>query len=331
MGAAIEPAARGFGLLQMNKGNFHVYLNLNHFAAAWAAYRGVMLSVSTFGTGTFRPISYWPFDLLRKAAGEDQKSLIRFSKEMALEMIRRQHYPHQVSRLHGIYLWGDEESAIRCEEKWRPTEGQHFDRENLVEISFAYSNLSRVDTQWIDDFLVFNDQPLDGKDQLWMQSYWQGKPRNDKPHWEMIVEGKGLFWGTAYRMRAFQEVQRLEPTTVGYLESGKLATLMGDDNVNNISPFIFSGSKKGEVRVVYCMDHRKMSDPQFQIRLGKYVKTQPQAEVNWEALNLLRTNPHVPDLRHLSFSFDTNLLAPEAKQVFWTIVTPRNFNNWPEV
>lgn len=147
----------------------------------------------------------------------------------------------------------------------------------------------------------------------------------------MILEGEGLFWGIAYRMRAFQEVQKLEPATVGYLEAGRLATLMGDDSVNNIAPFIFSGSRKGEVRVAYCMDHRKMSDHQFQTRLGEYIKTQPQAEVNWEALNLLRTNPHVPDLRQQSFSFDTNLLAPEAKQVFWSLVTSRDFNNWPEV
>ena len=72
-----------------------------------------------------------------------------------------------------------------------------------MEIGFAYSNLSRVDTQWIDDFLVFNDQPLDGKDQLWMQSYLQGKPRNDKPHWEMIVEADPFVLGNGLPYESF--------------------------------------------------------------------------------------------------------------------------------
>lgn len=125
---------------------FFVYLNIEPFPTTWATYRGSMCSASTVGDEHFRPIAYWPYGLLKRTATGCKQSLQRLEKEIAIEQIRRDHYTQQVSRLHGIYLWENEEDAIRCESKWRQKEGQHFDRDRLVEVGFTYTNLSRVDT-----------------------------------------------------------------------------------------------------------------------------------------------------------------------------------------
>jgi hypothetical protein len=115
----------------MNAEKFYVYLNLEPFAAAWNIYRGLMCSPSTIGTKEFRGLAYWPFGLLQKAANGDQISLRRLEKELALEGIRRMHYPEKVSRLHGIYVWKTKEDAIRGE-RWREREGKHFAPEQLA-------------------------------------------------------------------------------------------------------------------------------------------------------------------------------------------------------
>jgi hypothetical protein len=82
-------------------------------------------------------------------------------KELMLEQVRRQSYPAAVSRLHGIYLWEDEQSAKRGE-RWRDAEGNQFHPDYLVEVSFTYRRLSRVDTNWIDKYLLPDSMPLTG-------------------------------------------------------------------------------------------------------------------------------------------------------------------------
>jgi hypothetical protein len=190
----------------MKSARFFVYMNIEPLAAAWAAYRGQMCSASSIGTRDFRPIAYWPYGLLKGAARGCARSLQRLEKEIAIEQVRREYYPQQVSRLHGIYVWGTEEDAIRGE-KWREKEGLHFDRENLVEVGFGYTNLSKVDTQWIDYFLINDDYRLNRANLSWAHSYWSGKKWDDNPHWELLVEGRGTIWGTVLRMRALEKIE----------------------------------------------------------------------------------------------------------------------------
>src|SRR5262245_17438965 len=138
----------------MQPAKFFVYLNIDPLPAAWATYRGHICSASSIGTKEFHPIAYWPYGLLSRAANGCANGLLRLEKELAIEQIRREHYADKVSRLHGIYVWENEEDAIRCESKWRPAEGQHFERDRLVDLGFTYTNMTRVDTQWIDRFLI---------------------------------------------------------------------------------------------------------------------------------------------------------------------------------
>ena len=79
----------------METEKFFVYLNIEPLPAAWAAYRGVMCSASSVGTKEFRPIAYWPYGLMRKAAAGDERARLRLEKEIALEDVRRRAYPCQ--------------------------------------------------------------------------------------------------------------------------------------------------------------------------------------------------------------------------------------------
>jgi hypothetical protein len=311
----------------LNNAVVHVYANLEHFGVAWSVYRGVIMSAATLGTASFRPLAYWPLGQLRKAATGDVLALTRFEKEIAIELVRREHYPEQVSRLHGLYAWEDEETAVRCERKWRQ---QHFSRENLIEIGFSYSRCSRVDTQWIDDF-VLDDYAVGHPDETWIHEYWRGEPRNEQPHWELILEGRGLYWGTTLRMKALEKVREHEPHSLFFLEAGRLAVLMEEHEVNSIAPFVISAGHPDQFRVEFYLDHRLMQTAAFQTRLGQFIRQQPKEQVNWTALGRIDDEPlRVPDLRDQGFAFPASLLSARARAALATIVAPRNLTDWPE-
>lgn len=278
--------------------SFFVYLNIDVFPAAWAAYRGQLITPSNYGTPTFRPFSYWPVGLLR------DRRILRLQKELELERIRRQSYPTQVSRLHGIYLWGDEESAKRGE-RWRENEGNHYHPDYLVEVGFTYSRLSRVDTNWIDKCLLPDSVPLDRTDPAWMHSYWKGEPRHDmEPLWEYIAEGRGVVYGTALRMKAYEIVKRHAPESLGQLELGRIAVQLGSD-LHHIAPFILRVSQT-RFRVDYFGDERDQND-EFMTASGNYIQQIAQkdrSQTNFEALNLLQGDTRRADLRHLGFEID---------------------------
>ena len=130
------------------------------------------------------------------------------------------------------------EDAIRCELKWRTSEGQHFDRDNLVELAFTYTNLTRADTQWIDQFIIKDGVPLDWDDLKWAHQYWSGQPWDGNPHWEFLVEGRGVLWGTALRAKAMQWVKNQWSHLMGQLELSRLAVELESD-LYSIAPYLF--------------------------------------------------------------------------------------------
>ncbi len=158
---------------------FYVYLNIDAFPAAWAAYRGQLISSSVYGTESFRPVSYWVARLFR------ENTLIRLQKELLVEDIRRKYYPEKVSRLQGMYFWGDEKSAEHAE-KWREEEGHYFDKDFLVEVGFScIKPPTRADTTWIDDYLINDEVPCEPGNTNWIHEYWKGNPQPYKePKWE---------------------------------------------------------------------------------------------------------------------------------------------------
>ena len=279
----------------MNYDRFFVYLNIDPLPAAWAAYRGTMYSASTVGTEVFRPIAYWPYGLMKRGREGDRLALLRLEKEITLEQIRKLHYPQRVSRLHGIYVWGSEEEAIRCESKWRVSEGKYFDRDNLGEVGFTYSNLTKVDAQWIDEFVLTSGVPADFD---WAHSYWNGEPRNSNPHWEILIEGRGLIWGTQVRENALRRIETHWPHLLGQSELSRIAVQIGSD-LYNIAPFVFQ-ERSNSIRVEFCLDARDQTDA-FMKRIGEYISSLDKTVINYKALELLRSNQTLPDLRPKGF------------------------------
>ena len=277
--------------------SFFLYLNIDVFSAAWSAYRGQLITASNYGTIDFRPLSYWPLRLLQ------ERRVSRMQKELMLEQVRRQCYPAAVSRLHGIYLWEDEQSAIRGE-RWRDTEGSHFHSDYLVEVGFTYSRLSRVDTNWIDKYLLPDSVSAESNAD-WMHKYWAGEAcPGDEPLWECIVEGRGLIYGTTIRMHAYEKVAAVAPESLGQLELGRIALEMRS-NLYHSAPFILS-TGNGGFRVDYYLDINDQNSD-FMVRAGRFIKEiaeKDKSHINWDALNLLRGDTKVPDLRAVGFTFN---------------------------
>ncbi len=301
--------------------SFFLYLNIDFFPAAWSAYRGLLITASNYGTVDFRPLSYWPVRLLQ------ERRVLRLQKELMLEQVRRCNYPDAVSRLHGIYLWGDEQSASRGE-RWRDTEGSHFHHDYLVEVGFTYSRLSRVDTNWIDKYLLPDSVPAD-RNAEWMHKYWAGEAcPGDEPLWEYIAEGRGLIYGTTIRMQAYNKVAAAAPKSLGQLELGRIAMEMGS-NLYTAAPFILS-TENGEFRVDYYLDVNDQN-PDFMVRAGHFINKTAEREsshINWDALNLLREDTKTPNLRALGFTFNSQDFHIDDRMLIESLVSRHDGSMW---
>lgn len=303
--------------------SFFLYLNIDVFPAAWAAYRGLLITSSNYGTTTFRPLSYWPLGLLRN------RQRARLQNELRLEEIRRDIYPHQVSRLHGIYLWGDKASAERGQKRWGIAAGSHFHPDYLIEVGFTYTAMSRVDTTWIDMYLLADSIPDDKSNEGWIHSYWKGEAYpNAEPLWEYIVEGRGLVYGTTLRMKAYEVVKAHAPLSLGQLELGRIAVELGSDLYHN-APFIRRLSRTG-FRVDYFLDGHDQNDG-FMTKLGEHISRIGQVDrtlINWDAITLLKETTHLPDLRHMSFEFDSTEFTDDEEKFARAIVSTHDGTRW---
>jgi hypothetical protein len=302
---------------------FWLYLNIDVFPAAWAAYRGLLITSSNYGTETFRPLSYWPLSLLK------DRQNTRLQKELRLEEIRRDFHPHQVSRLHGIYLWGDKTSAERGQERWGIAAGTHFHSDYLVELAFTYTAMSRVDTTWIDVYLLPDSISLDNSNEGWMHSYWKGEPYpNAEPLWEYIVEGRGVLWGTTLRTKAYEVVKRHAPLTLGQMELSRIAVELESD-LYHIAPFMRRLALTG-FRVDYFGDTHDQNDG-FMEKLGQHIFQIAQvdrSQINWDAINLLKETTYRPGLHHMGFEFDSTEFAEDEENFARLIVSQYDGTVW---
>ena len=300
------------------KRNFWLYLNIELVPVAWTAYQGILMTACNFGTKGFRPLSYWPLGLLKK------RERIPLLKELRLEEIRREYYPHQVSRLHGLYLWGDEASAVRGQQEWGTARGTHFHPDYLVELSFTYTAISRVDTTWIDRCLLSDLVPVEEVD--WMHSYWKGAPYPERdPLWEFIVEGRGVICGTALRNKAYEIVRQQAPLSLGQLELGRIAREL-ESELYHTAPYI---QRIGETkfRVSYWGDERQHNGDFMRV-LGSHIAKADPSEINWYAINFLKEDTARLDLRHLSFEFDSSEFVGDVERFSRAIVSEYDATVW---
>ncbi|MGE3977055.1 MAG: hypothetical protein AB7F94_05650 [Nitrospira sp.] len=278
------------------------------------------MTACNFGTKEFRPLSYWPLGLLKK------RDRIPLLKELRLEEIRREFYPHQVSRLHGLYVWGDQDSAVRGQQRWGTVAGTHFQPEYLVEVSFTYSALSRVDTTWIDECLLPDTIPFDENDVDLMHSYWKGDPYLESdPLGEYIVEGRGVIWGTALREKAYEILEQQAPLSLGQLELGRIAVKLGSE-LYHIAPYI-QRTGKTKFMVRYFFDGRQQNNDFMRI-LGRHIAKADGSAINWHAINLLKETTYLLDLQHLSFEIDSSEFVNDVDRFLRATVSEYDGTSW---
>ena len=200
----------------------------------------------------------------------------------------------------------------------------HFQPEYLVELSFTYSAISRVDTTWIDRCLLSDLVPAEEMD--WMHSYWKGVPYPESdPLWEYIVEGRGVIWGTALRNKAYEIIRQQAPLSVGQAELGRIAVELGSE-LYHIAPYI---QRIGQTRfrVSYYGDERQQNDD-FMHVLGRHIAKANRSTINWNAINLLKDDTYRLDLQHLSFEFDSSGFVDDVERFSRAVVSEHDGTRW---
>jgi hypothetical protein len=309
---------------------FYVYLDITNFLAAWSAYRGIMVSPRYALSPKLKsefpywaPISFCVAGLIRN------NDFRKLNKELLIEKIRQKYYPSQISRLHGIYLWGDKESARKAE-SWRSAQGKHFDLAYLIDVCFTLEKpLTKVDTNWITEYLINDSAPYDPNNTYWIHEYWSGNPKPKmEPHWEYIVEGRGILWGNELRYKAYDLLKAECPNSLGILEYSRMIVdmdirynLYTEVSYGDLSPYLIPKSNnKFKLTYYTTLTKPEELDKNFNEKLKYYRDNIPPSEVNWQALKTFKTGQRVPDLRGMGCEFDaSNVLLLDLNQLLGMI------------
>jgi len=234
--------------------NGYIYLNVTDLFCAWNVYRGVLASAHIV---TRQPgcLSAWIAASIRRGPGS-----ARVIRECGLERIRRAHYQEKVPRTQGIYTFPDRESADRARAEWQLP---HLSADNLAEVALSdVRRLSRHDSNWI---TYHNDDP----DPNWKQAYWKGEPcPGHTAIWEQLVEGHVVIYGTSLRQRAYEVVKASAPDSLMFLETGRIAALLGSE-VGSIAAFIVP--QGGDYAMMYYLNMEEAEDPGFLAKMKAYM------------------------------------------------------------
>lgn len=140
----------------------------------------------------------------------------RLHSELKIEDVRKSHYPHQVSRLTGLFVFDEIESVAHTwtERGW----GGHFSTKNLTDVGVASNRTSRVDANWISKMMDCDCKLVAGSEEM-IHNYWAGEAcPGQPPIWERIVEGWMTVWGTDLKKRALDEIGTYWPESLKLLE-----------------------------------------------------------------------------------------------------------------
>ena len=267
-----------------------MYLDIEHPVVAWNVYRGVLVTQWLVAEGAegSSPLSM----TFARLFIEQQWERLKF--EQVIEDYRRQYCPDKVSRLTGLFVFEDPESALAAadDEAW----GGHIHTENLTDVGVsAAPNTSRLDANWISWMLNAEDW------QAGIAPYWAGEPcpHFKTPIWELLIDGAVTIWGTGLRSRAYQRIKEREPGTVSVLEQSRLAAHLGSD-LGHVSAFLTM--EKHKPLISYFMDFRDATNPAYTDKLNAYIASNPGG-VNFIDLAVGGRQFWVPDFAMFSYAF----------------------------
>lgn len=220
----------------------YIYLDLEHPLVAWECYRGALISPY------MKPLNnvYGTSMLIANIINSGNN--INLANEFLFEHVRAKDFPTAVSRLACIYAFEDKTLA-HAAENW----GSHFKyKDGLIEVGIGANHLTRVDANWITQ-AERDEKGLITKEYVpSIRKYWSGEPYNSKPHWELLIDGHAVVWGTTQRTKAYDLIKEQMPKTLGLLELSRIAESMGF-NLGHIHPAIYKINQQ-DYKLVYLGD-----------------------------------------------------------------------------
>ena len=261
-----------------------IYLDIEHPVVAWNTYRGVLLSRERIwkqhGRGAIS---------MRLAGMFDQNDLKRIQSEFAIEAVRVAEYPSAVSRLSGLFVFDEVESALSAEDAaW----GGHIRTDYLTDVGISYHNATRADANWITHMLDSDASLLSDWEQS-ARKYWQGEPFPEAPPiWELLIDGHVDTWGTRLRKQAYDIVKSRFPKSLSLLEESRIAAHLGL-SLGHISSWLVKDGSG--VNLSFYFDNIADNDPSYRTSVEEFFKTCPN-EINWNDLTKTPGLAWSPDL-----------------------------------
>ncbi|HCP77532.1 MAG: hypothetical protein CML16_17235 [Pusillimonas sp.] len=262
----------------MNEEQFagFMYLDVDDPLVAWNTYRGCVISASQVHKNGF------PNALSVSCARHlRDRFLNRFATEITLDRLRATEFPAAISRLTGLFVFADPDSALNAADaSW----GGHIENTYLTDVGVQSKKRTVVDANWIPQ-LMDDDDSLATDWQDMARLYWSGQPfpGTNPPIWESIVDGSATIWGLDLRQRAYSTLQRSQPKSLSMLEVARAAAHVGSDFGHVSACLVLKGNA---ITVSYTMDARDGSSDSFLAKLEEVKKNHPD-QINWQDLRAL--------------------------------------------
>ncbi|MHA7681576.1 hypothetical protein [Cupriavidus sp. PET2-C1] len=265
-----------------------IYLDIEHPVVAWNTYRGSLMSREQIWTQHGQGAVS-----LRLANIFDSGDFRRLQSELAIDAIRVRDFPSAVSRLSGMFVFDEVESALAAEQAaW----GGHIDSEYLTDVGLTYGTATRVDANWITRMLDADANLVPGWEQLAIK-YWSGEDCCGTPIWELLVDGSATVWGTRLRNQAYEVIRSRYPQSLGLLEESRIAALLGF-SLGHISSWLIH--KGDHAELAFYLDNTLDGDPRYRAAVEQHIRTAPPDSVNARALLASPSVARLPDLTSYS-------------------------------
>jgi hypothetical protein len=235
--------------------NACAFLNIGHPVCAWATYRGALVPPPN------EPgfISLWAASHLKAGNTEWLQT------ELELEGTRQRDGSTRVSRLRGLYCFGDKGSAEKAL-SW----GMAHCRPELfadLHVSGGLDLDQRMDANWITHAKCPN-LPKD-----WMSKYWAGEPYpNASPLWEYLAASNAYVLGTDLREKAYHLLKRKFPRSIALLETARLANWIGSD-LGSITCYLSAPAESEYIEGSYLLNMKEAGDSEVIEKIDRLRKS----------------------------------------------------------
>lgn len=264
----------------------YIYLNLNNPIVCWEAYRGIIISADqTIDLDHIHP-SIW---LSNKIRNENKAGL---ANELLIESIRMEVSPYKISRLRGLFVFPDINSAKKAE-SW----GGHFKAENLVKVEIHTDKLkTKLDAKWITNLALDKNGLITQESISDLKKYWEGEIYDfNEDNFEYLIEGKAFILGKDHKEKAYAKIKEFMPETLATLELSRIAATLGSQ-LGHMIPYIIR-TEHGKLKLVHLINFADASNETFLDKFQKY-----DGPKNTNDLNQF-SEIVIPDLRKFDIEF----------------------------